>query len=692
MTYREESAMAISVSNGDLHLAVSERSTAREAYRPDIDGLRAIATLAVLGMHAGVLPGGFVGVDIFFVISGYLISGLILRALARGSFSSFEFYARRVKRIFPALIALFVVVFALGWLTLLSVEYRQLGREVTEGAGFVYNLAGYWHDDPGLHTVFSPQISLDHLWSLGVEEQFYLLWPLFLVLIWKLQKRQLALIVAVTTTSFIINVVMVSRGMNAYSPPWTRLWQLSLGGALAYMQACRAADLERLRSIFSTRPFSWLRLHNDTARGLIGATLLVASCVVLDLTEFPGWKALAPTLGALLVIAAGMKGWVNRYVLSTAPLVAVGLISYPVYLWHPVFLQIPGLISPQVTPMLTVAAVVVAFIFSFLTYRYIELPLRYSPKTTVVAGTLCVAMLVCGILGYVMFLGGIPARPVPLEAKTFVQASMEDWLPGTHGTSWTRAPDRFITLGASSRDVLYIGDSNMQQYYPRIEKVLANHPLNSHGAVFATRDWCAPVESYIPGSWGATSAECRAFVHSAFEYAKGSRLDTIVISACWRCYFLGLDDSLGRSGQLNAGADEALGTLQREIKSLVLAGKRVILVLGTPVGADLDPRAMIQRTILPPGFRVVISSPKRSEVADAIEPVRSRLIKIARATGASVIDPTDSLCDETTCSTVSPKRGPMYRDWFDLSPSYVRENVRFLDSTVLDTALLSLSH
>lgn len=677
--------MAISVSNGDLPLAVSERSSvAREmVYRPDIDGLRAIAALAVVGTHAGVLPGGFVGVDIFFVISGYLISGLILRALARGSFSTFEFYARRVKRIFPALIAIFVAVSAFGWLTLLSVEYRPFGREIAEGAGFVYNLTKHWHSDAGFHGSSSP-IDLGHLWSLGVEEQFYLLWPLFLILIWKLKSRQLALIAVVTAISFAVNVVEVSQSLDNYSLPEARLWQLSLGGALAYMQACRAADLERLRSIFSTRPFSCLGFHNDHARGLIGAALLVASCVVLNTTAFPGWKALAPTIGSLLVIAAGMKSWVNRYVLGTAPLVAVGLISYPVYLWHYVCLGIAPLISPQVTPMVTVAAVIATFILSFLTYKYVELPLRYSPKTTLVASALCVVMLACGILGYVMFLGGIPARPAPLEVKNFIRPSMEDWLPGTHGTSWTRASGRFITVGAGSRSVLYIGDSNMQQFYPRIEKVLADHPLNSHGAVFAARDWCAPVEADIPNSYGATSPACRAFAHSAFGYAKDPRVDTVVISACWRCYFLSFEDSLLRSGKFNTGADEAFNSLQREIENLVVAGKRVYVVLGTPVSADIAPRSMIHRIIVPPGFRVVISSPKRSELLAALEPVRSRLIKIAQATGARVIDPMESLCDETTCSSVSPKGLPVYHDWFDLSPSYVRENVRFLDGTVLD--------
>jgi peptidoglycan/LPS O-acetylase OafA/YrhL len=284
--------MTTSVSNGALHLSASARSSvAREAYRPDIDGLRAIAAIAVVGVHVGVLPGGFAGVDIFFVISGYLISGLILRALARGSFSSFEFYARRVKRIFPALIVLLVAASVLGWLILLSGEYRLLGREIAEGAGFVYNLTMHWHNNSDLHAAWS-RISLGNLWSLGVEEQFYMLWPPFLVLIWKLKSRQLAIIAAVTAISFAINVVEVSLGLHNYSLPEARLWQLSLGGTLAYMQSCRAADLERLRSVLSTRSLSWLGLHNDHARGLIGVALLVASCVVLkDTTAFPGWSA-----------------------------------------------------------------------------------------------------------------------------------------------------------------------------------------------------------------------------------------------------------------------------------------------------------------------------------------------------------------------------------------------------------------
>ena len=668
--------MAISVSNAAVPLSAFERSVvARENYRPDIDGLRAIAALAVVASHAGVFPGGFAGVDIFFVISGYLISGLILRALARGSFSSLEFYARRVKRIFPTLIALLIAASVLGWLTSLSDDYKRLGREIAQGAGFVHNLDNYWdNDSTGLH-VSSSQINLAHLWSLGVEEQFYLLWPLFLMLIWKLKSRQLALIAGLTAISFIISVVMISRGMNAYAPPWSRLWQLSLGGAFAYMQSCQAGKLERLRAVFSTAPLSWLGLHNHHVRGLIGAALLVGSCVWFKSPYvFPGWEALAPTIGSLLVITAGIKGWVNRYVLGAAPLVAIGLISYPIYLWHFLLLQIPHLISLPGTPMMTVAAVFATFIFSFITYRYIELPLRYTPKTALTASILCVVMLTCGIVGCLMFLGSLPARAEPVDVKNFVLASMKDWLPGTQGTFWTRGSDQFIALGAGSRSVLYIGDSNMQQYYPRIAQVLADHPMNSRGAVFAARDWCPPVEAIVPNSSSATNPACRDFVRKAFEYARGPGVDTIVISACWHCYRLSFDTA----------SDHALGSLQREIESLVHVGKRVYLVLGIPNSVDLDPRSLIRRIVGPPGFRLVISSPKRSELENSVEPMRSRLIKVAQDAGASVIDPMQSLCDETTCSPVSPKGEPVYHDSFNLNPSYVRENVRFLDRTVLD--------
>src|SRR5215469_3204823 len=177
-------------------LQASEVSAAAHLkYRPDVDGLRAIAVLAVIVFHAAprLLPGGFVGVDVFFVISGFLISGIILRALSRKSFSLFGFYARRIKRIFPALIVILVAVWVLGRSVLLSDEFLTLGKHIASGAGFIFNLTLYWDTKPYFGAITSPLI---HLWSLGVEEQFYLFWPLFLLTTWKLRKLQLWAIVA----------------------------------------------------------------------------------------------------------------------------------------------------------------------------------------------------------------------------------------------------------------------------------------------------------------------------------------------------------------------------------------------------------------------------------------------------------------------------------------------------------------
>jgi peptidoglycan/LPS O-acetylase OafA/YrhL len=311
------------------HTLSSERpSGLNPGYRPDVDGMRAIAALAVVGVHLDLVPGGFVGVDMFFVISGFLISGIILRALAKGKFSILGFYTKRVKRIFPALLAVFVTVIVVGWLTLLPEEYARLGREVAEGAGFVRDLSQYWRteDDSDVSPL---GIELIHLWSLGVEEQFYLLWPLFLLIAFKLRKWGLVLGIMVMSLSFIDNIALSSRGhLAAYFAPLPRLWELCLGGVLAHM------ELELLHASKADGDGVFRRLPgflNPQLLSLAGTALILGSLLLIDNPNyFPGWQGLAPCLGTFLLIAAGPKGCVNRYVLSLRPLVLIGLISYPI--------------------------------------------------------------------------------------------------------------------------------------------------------------------------------------------------------------------------------------------------------------------------------------------------------------------------------------------------------------------------
>jgi peptidoglycan/LPS O-acetylase OafA/YrhL len=200
-------------------------------YRPDIDGLRGLAVLAVVAfhMHAGLLPGGYVGVDVFFVISGFLITSIILRNLQQSAFSFFEFYIRRAKRIFPALILVLLAVLAIGWIFLLPGEYRFLGKHVAAGAGFISNFA-LWQES-GYFDRAAESKPLLHLWSLGIEEQFYLLWPPLLVWAWRRRIDALSIAAGIVAGSFAINLFLLSRlePSDAYYLSFARFWELLLG-------------------------------------------------------------------------------------------------------------------------------------------------------------------------------------------------------------------------------------------------------------------------------------------------------------------------------------------------------------------------------------------------------------------------------------------------------------------------------
>ena len=286
------------------------------AYRPDIDGLRGVAVLAVLGFHAfpRFSPGGFVGVDIFFVISGYLISTIILHDVASGRFTYSGFYGRRIRRLLPALVTVLLAALVAGLFSDFLTELSRLGAHIAAGATFLSNII-LWRED-SYFDVVSTAKPLLHLWSLGVEEQFYIVWPLALATI--SQRRIPWAVTAIVLVSFAINIAIVgSHPAAAFFLPATRIWEFMIGALLA----CAG-----------TR--AWVPQRQDTISA-IGFTLLVVSlCFINKATAFPGWAALLPTLGAAAVIAAGADAWLNRTLLANKAAVFLGLISYPLYLWH----------------------------------------------------------------------------------------------------------------------------------------------------------------------------------------------------------------------------------------------------------------------------------------------------------------------------------------------------------------------
>jgi len=375
------------------------------AYRADIDGLRAVAILAVLAFHAfpNVAPSGFYGVDVFFVISGYLIGGIILRQLAERRFSFLNFYGRRVRRIFPALVVVLVATTVIGWVVLLPQEYAQLGLHVAAAAAFASNFllwteAGYFDSA----TEFKP---LMHLWSLGVEEQFYILWPFLLILATRLLRKPLPIMALVAIASY-GGMVVAAHGdpVAAFYLPFYRFWELMLGSILA------AVGVYSFGSSFTSalphRAKSYLR----EALALLGIALIVRA-VTLPLPEWArsqaGSDAIVPTLGCALAIAAGPSTWTSRNILGNRVARAIGLISYPLYLWHwpllsfgyiihgPAILAEAGGTSDALPPFSwRIGAAAASVALATLTFFLVETPLRFGRNSGAKALALCVTMVV----------------------------------------------------------------------------------------------------------------------------------------------------------------------------------------------------------------------------------------------------------------------------------------------------------
>ena len=290
-------------------------------YRPDIDGLRAIAVMAVLVYHAfpQIVPGGFAGVDIFFVISGYLITGIIHRQMLEKRFSIATFYARRILRIFPALIAVLLATFVIGWFVLTPAEMEALGADIKGAAAFIENFVlheqfvGYF--DPG-----AERLPLLHLWSLGIEEQYYIAWPAALLLISRWPARSVAIVAALAFGSFLVCVLTPSLDTAwAFYSPTTRGWELLAGSLLALWPSKDSAVADR---------------QFDTMLAIAGlAGIAVAFWAFDSRSPWPGFRTVVPVLGAMALIMTA-NTLIHRRMLSARPMVFIGLISYPLYLWH----------------------------------------------------------------------------------------------------------------------------------------------------------------------------------------------------------------------------------------------------------------------------------------------------------------------------------------------------------------------
>jgi peptidoglycan/LPS O-acetylase OafA/YrhL len=639
-------------------------------YRPDLDGLRAVAVLGVVIYHAfpWVIPGGFLGVDIFFVISGYLISGILYKGHKAGNFSFEEFYARRIRRLFPALITMLVITMAYGWLILLPDEFEQLGKHVAAGTLFIQNIV-FWQESGYFDTAASLKPLL-HLWSLAVEEQFYIFFPPILLLIWKRKWPLAAIMGVLLIATFILNVVMsVQNSVSDFFLTPYRAWEFLGGSLLAWWHYDKGHEEE----VPSYRE----------ALSLCGIVLLGIGMAFIHTGDpYPGWRAIVPVAGTLLLMEGGRDAWVNSKILSNPALVWIGLISYPLYLFHWPALSFVHIVkgeSPK--PVYLADALIISLILSVITYYFIEKKVRHhKSKWTILL--LTGAFIMTGITAYLFSARIIIPRNIPPEIKR-VQKALKDWdmLGGL-----TLVADNKTSLvdkvGGDGPQTLFVGDSNMQQYAPRITKILKGNQGNSRGAILVTKGGILPIGIVYKNS----ETRCSDLMNKANEIALSDhRIDRVVIASRWTSYFNKNSEwkingvSLGEQ----SARQQAMADLGRNIHELTARGKKVILVLNIPTGSQLDPRSIYPRT-----FKGTHSAQKKILTKEMFldenenGTIIDEVARIASVNGAELIDPMDYLCTNGVCIAEDDNGVPIHFDDGHLCSGYVRENVKYLDRTV----------
>jgi peptidoglycan/LPS O-acetylase OafA/YrhL len=643
--------------------------------------MRALAVIAVIAFHAWPtwFAGGFVGVDIFFVISGFLITSILLSQLEKGRFSIADFYVRRIRRIFPALGVVMLATLAFGWMTLLQGEFRQIGKHALAGTTFVSNLvlwneAGYFDND-GITKPFL------HLWSLGVEEQFYILWPLILWLVFSRKLRFLWVAGVIFVVSMSANVLLVAdHPVAAFFSPLTRFWELMAGGVVAYLHLHHAQRFAR----------------HGTALSLAGAVLLgLAFWLTNEQSLFPGWWAMLPVGGACLLILAGKDGLLNRQLLGRRLPVAIGLISYPLYLWHWPLLSYGHIVYGQKPPIaIKLALVGAGFLLAWLTYRLVEIPLRERADRRRVTWSLGLGMIAIAVFGLSIGSGLLRERIDTHGAEPYLAALNDSQYPGP-----TLAPLRYdgiVFQKAASRGpglTVFLGDSVMQQYGPRIEHALARDPTRFNSVIFATAGGCPPIEHTVRLPQ-IRFPLCPKTVKAAYALANSPEVDTVVLGAAWYGYFnagqhelLVDQDGVQKAFPAPDAQELAYASLRASLATLRQNGKRVFLVLQPPAGAAYDPQSMYSGSRF--GAIVPLAKVPAFDLADYRRrnavPL-ARLTAIAAETGAIVIEPAATMCKDTLCPVLDDSGAPLYTDTIHMRPAYSRRAASFLDPTMLRAA------
>lgn len=634
-------------------------------YRPDVDGLRAVAVTLVVLFHAKLgFPGGYVGVDVFFVISGFLITGLLERDLDSGKFSIAAFWDRRIRRIVPALTVNVIVTLLVGWLLLLPVDVVELSKSAIAQVFMCANI--YFWKSTGYFDGPAEMKPLLHMWSLAVEEQFYLIFPpAFLVLRRRFRQHSTLALCGTALGSLCLCEYGLSwRPAAAYFLLPTRAWELLAGCLLAL-------HLKR---------FPGNRMLHELS-GIIGLLLIVASGLILSpSSRFPGLTAFPSCLGAVLVIAAGQSENTSVFrILSAKPLVAVGLISYSLYLWHwpvLVFVQYWGM---GITPWRwRLAAVVISLLLAAASTLWIEAWFRGSrwPRPVPAPITFCLGGLTLVTTLCVAFLQQWqPVSPLMSERALSLAAGVNDKAFITEcnvaDVQSTKLPTLGSPLSDSVVDVVIWGDSHAMAAAPAVDAAARNLKL---AGLIATHSATPPLLSFVSSSPFGLGRQNLQFSTAVIQMVEQADRPVVVMVALWSFYYA------ENPGLFKTALAETLSRLSS-------ARVPVILLLEVPKQQYAEiPKALARAEIFGEAGQLGVSVQEHRQRVYSVQALIRQLAE--QYPSIQVLDPEECYCNSSGFCAAEADGASIYRDSHHLTVQGSMRMVSLIEAALRNAQML----
>ncbi|MNG83395.1 O-acetyltransferase OatA [compost metagenome] len=632
------------------------------AYRPDIDGLRALAVLAVVIFHFNKewLPGGFVGVDIFFVISGFLITGIVARQAAAGTFSFTDFYMRRVRRILPAALFATLATLVFGSLFMLPEDAKALSLSAIASTLSAANIYFWKFLDTSYFAASSDTVPLLHMWSLGVEEQFYMIWPALLLLTLKFAGRAATVGVAalIAAASFWYGQSKLAADPTfAYYMLPSRAGELLIGGITYFLADAIKARVSR-----------W----HAQAMAVVGALLLAWSLAYVRETEgFPGYISVVPALGAALVLAAGNFGkTLVGSVLAIRPMVAIGLVSFSLYLWHWPVLAFYRYGYGEPDMLGNVVCLLIMLALTLFSYYVVEVPFRGNKSWKFTLAIPTSAALAMSLAGMLYVSNGVIVPISPSGYQDALAANRSGSAPASSAPYVCQSgfkPESFSSEKCIAGDIskpptaLLIGDSNAAHYAGYLSAIAKSQGVAIRNVEHSA---CPP----FPGQRSlryinkAYNISCPAYNAEAFKQI--SNYDTVIVGGSWPAY------ELGNKAAFLEDFDAMLDVLEQ-------SGKKVVIALKVPIFDAVDRQCSEKALKIP-----FINCEQKTVVSDRGETrLNQEIIKrVAARENFSYIGIRNLVCDGKMCSAYAGKT-QLYYDGGHLS----RDGSEKLGEVAVDT-------